>query len=102
MPNAVAASEEDWSTEYLDAIVSIRVVDDIGDAVAHIGRYGSGHTESIVTDDDAAAEQFFRDVDSAIDHGQEAVWKRRYRRKKVGQAIVDLDSHRSDIVEYGL
>jgi glutamate-5-semialdehyde dehydrogenase len=66
VPQAVAASEEDWSTEYLDAIVSIRVVDDIEQAIAHIAQYGSGHTESIVTEDAAAAERFFRDVDSAI------------------------------------
>jgi len=61
-----AATEEDWSTEYLDAIVSMRIVDDIEAAVAHIARYGSGHTESIVTDDAAAAEEFLRKVDSAI------------------------------------
>ena len=60
------ATEADWSTEYLDAIVSMRVVDDIDQAIAHIGEYGSGHTESIVTDDADAAEQFFREVDSAI------------------------------------
>ena len=61
-----AASEADWSTEYLDAIVSIRVVEDIGAAVQHIARYGSGHTESIVTENANAAERFFREVDSAI------------------------------------
>jgi glutamate-5-semialdehyde dehydrogenase len=66
VPGAVTATEEDWSTEYLDAIVSIRVVDDIGEAVDHIANYGSGHTESIVTSDVQAAERFFRDVDSAI------------------------------------
>jgi len=66
VPGAVPASEADWSTEYLDAIISIRVVDDIGQAIEHIANYGSGHTESIVTSDDAAAERFFRDVDSAI------------------------------------
>jgi len=63
---AVAASDEDWSTEYLDAIISIRVVDGIGEAIAHIGRYGSGHTESIVTGDEAAAARFLKEVDSAI------------------------------------
>lgn len=63
---AVAASDEDWATEYLDAVISIRAVDGIGAAVEHIRRYGSGHTESIVTDDDKAAAQFFQDVDSAI------------------------------------
>lgn len=60
------ATDADWSTEYLDAIVSIRVVADIDEAMAHIARYGSAHTESIVTDDQAAAEHFFRNVDSAI------------------------------------
>ena len=64
--NAVAASEQDWSTEYLDAIISIRVVDDINQAIEHIGHYGSGHTECIVTDDETAAAQFLRRVDSAI------------------------------------
>lgn len=63
---SVAASEDDWSTEYLDAIVSIRVVDGIDQAIEHIADYGSGHTECIVTDDSSAAERFFRDVDSAI------------------------------------
>ncbi|MDJ0906500.1 MAG: glutamate-5-semialdehyde dehydrogenase [Woeseiaceae bacterium] len=66
LPEAVAASEEDWSTEYLDAIISIRVVDGIEQAIAHIADYGSGHTESIVTADDAAARRFFEAVDSAI------------------------------------
>ena len=64
--DAVAASEDDWSTEYLDAIVSIRIVDGIDAAIQHIARYGSGHTECIVTDESSAAERFFRDVDSAI------------------------------------
>ena len=59
-------AEQDWSTEYLDAIVSIRVVADIEAAIEHIGQYGSGHTESIVTGDDDAAGHFFRNVDSAI------------------------------------
>jgi glutamate-5-semialdehyde dehydrogenase len=65
-PEAVQASEDDWGTEYLDAIISVRVVDDIDAAIRHIGEYGSGHTECIVTNDDAAAAKFFRDVDSAI------------------------------------
>ena len=63
---AAVATEEDWSTEYLDAVVSIRVVDGIEQAIDHIRRYGSGHTESIVASDTQAAERFFRDVDSAI------------------------------------
>jgi len=63
---ATPATEGDWSTEYLDAIVSIRVVDGIEQAIEHIRRYGSGHTESIVTGDTESAERFFREVDSAI------------------------------------
>jgi glutamate-5-semialdehyde dehydrogenase len=66
VPEVGEATEEDWSTEYLDAVISMRVVDGIDAAVDHIRRYGSGHTESIVTDDNAAAEAFFRAVDSAI------------------------------------
>lgn len=64
--DATPANEGDWSTEYLDAIISIRVVNDIDAAIAHISQYGSGHTESIVTEDSVAAEKFFREVDSAI------------------------------------
>lgn len=65
-PDAGEAAEDDWGTEYLDAIISVRVVDDIDAAIRHIAEFGSGHTECIVTDDDAAAAKFFRDVDSAI------------------------------------
>lgn len=64
--DVVPAVVADWSTEYLDAIISIRVVDDIDAAIQHIGEFGSGHTECIVTEDGAAATQFLRDVDSAI------------------------------------
>ena len=64
--DSIAASEDDWSTEYLDAIVSIRIVEGIDEAIEHIANYGSGHTECIVTDESSAAERFFRDVDSAI------------------------------------
>ncbi len=66
VPGAVAATDEDWSTEYLDAIISARVVDDIEAAAGHIARFGSGHTECIVANDTEAAERFFNDVDSAI------------------------------------
>jgi len=60
------ANEKDWYSEYLDAIIAVRVVDDISAAIAHIAQYGSQHTECIVTDDSAAAEQFLAQVDSAI------------------------------------
>jgi glutamate-5-semialdehyde dehydrogenase len=62
----VRATEDDWSTEYLDAIISVRLVDGVDGAIEHIARYGSDHTESIVTDDVVAAERFLTRVDSAI------------------------------------
>jgi glutamate-5-semialdehyde dehydrogenase len=60
------ASEEDWSTEYLDAVISAKVVDGVEAAIDHIERFGSHHTDAIVTEDQAAAERFLREVDSAI------------------------------------
>ena len=60
------ATEEDWSTEYLAAIIAVKVVDSIAAAIEHIERYGSHHTDAIVTDDAAAAEKFLAQVDSAI------------------------------------
>jgi glutamate-5-semialdehyde dehydrogenase len=66
LPTAVAATEADWSTEYLDAVISVRVVENLAEAAEHIRHYGSGHTECIVADDQAAADQFLRQVDSAI------------------------------------
>jgi glutamate-5-semialdehyde dehydrogenase len=62
----VPASEQDWTTEYLDAILSVKVVNGLEAAIDHIERYGSHHTDSIVTQDKAAAEKFLREVDSAI------------------------------------
>ena len=62
----VPASSEDWSTEYLDAVISLRIVDGLDAAIAHIERYGSHHTDSIVTEDPNAAAQFLAEVDSAI------------------------------------
>ncbi len=60
------ASEEDWSTEYLDAIISVKLVDGLDAAMDHIEHYGSHHTDCIITEDKAAAERFLREVDSAI------------------------------------
>jgi glutamate-5-semialdehyde dehydrogenase len=60
------ASEADWSTEYLDAILSIAVVDGVAGAIAHINRYGSHHTDAIVTEDAGTAERFLAEIDSAI------------------------------------
>ena len=65
-PRVKPASEQDWSTEYLDAVISAKVVDGVDGAIAHIEHYGSHHTDSIVTEDQAAAEKFLREVDSAI------------------------------------
>jgi glutamate-5-semialdehyde dehydrogenase len=65
-PEVRPASEEDWSTEYLDAIVAMRVVDGVDAAMAHIARYGSQHTDAIVTANAATAEKFLAGVDSAI------------------------------------
>jgi glutamate-5-semialdehyde dehydrogenase len=60
------ATEEDWSTEYLDAIIAAKVVDGLDAAIAHIERFGSHHTDAIVTEDQAAADKFLHEVDSAI------------------------------------
>lgn len=60
------AQAEDWDTEYLEAIVSIKIVDNIDEAIKHIAEHGSQHTDSIITDDAQAAEQFLNQVDSAI------------------------------------
>ena len=64
--DVVPATDADWPTEYLDAVIAVRVVSGIDEAIGHIERYGSGHTESIVAKDADAAERFLRDVDSAI------------------------------------
>ncbi|HXL48284.1 MAG TPA: glutamate-5-semialdehyde dehydrogenase [Xanthobacteraceae bacterium] len=65
-PRVKPASEQDWSTEYLDSVISAKVVDGVDGAMKHIERFGSHHTDSIVTEDEAAAEKFLREVDSAI------------------------------------
>ncbi|MFA4938999.1 glutamate-5-semialdehyde dehydrogenase [Brevundimonas sp.] len=66
VPAMTPATEADWTTEYLAPILSVRIVDDLDAATDHIARYGSGHTEAIVTTDTAAAERFAARVDSAI------------------------------------
>jgi glutamate-5-semialdehyde dehydrogenase len=60
------AAEDDWGTEYLDAIIAAKVVDGVDGAIAHIERYSSHHTDAIITDDAATAEKFLAQVDSAI------------------------------------
>lgn len=65
-PKAVPATEADWSTEYLDAILSVALVDGVDAAIEHVETYGSHHTESIVTEDPVAAERFLNGIDSAI------------------------------------
>ena len=65
-PSAKPATEEDWRTEYLDAIIAVRVVDGLEEAIRHIEHYGSHHTDSILTEDKAAAETFLNALDSAI------------------------------------
>lgn len=64
--DAKAATEADWSAEYLDAVIAVKAVDGIEEAIAHIERYGSHHTESIVTEDSASADRFLATLDSAI------------------------------------
>ena len=65
-PRVTAASDDDWDTEYLDAVLSVAVVDGLDAALGHIARHGSHHTDAIVTADAAAAERFLAEVDSAI------------------------------------
>ncbi len=66
IPGVTPASEEDWGREYLDSIIAAKVVDDLDAAIAHIRRYGSNHTDCIVTEDGAAVAGFFARLDSAI------------------------------------
>jgi glutamate-5-semialdehyde dehydrogenase len=65
-PTAKPATEEDWAAEYLDLILAARVVDDLDEAIDHINRYGSLHTEAIVTADYANAQRFIREVNSGV------------------------------------
>ena len=64
--SAIPATEQDWSTEYLDAIISVTLVDGISGAIEHINRYSSHHTEAVITETPSVAERFFNEIDSAI------------------------------------
>jgi glutamate-5-semialdehyde dehydrogenase len=66
IPKAIPATEQDWQTEYEDAIISVKVVADVGEAIAHIGKYSSHHTEAIITEDAASVARWFNEIDSAI------------------------------------
>jgi glutamate-5-semialdehyde dehydrogenase len=65
-PGTVLATEQDWRTEYEDAIISVRIVDSLEEAIAHIEHYSSHHTEAIIAEDPVAVEKFFNEIDSAI------------------------------------
>ena len=66
VPDMTAATEEDWATEYLDAILSVKIVADADEAIAHIKQYNSGHTEAVITSDAALIARFCNEIDSAI------------------------------------
>lgn len=65
IPNIVPATEDDWETEYNDYILAVKIVENVSDAIAHINRYNTGHSEAIITTDDTHAEQFLNEVDAA-------------------------------------
>jgi glutamate-5-semialdehyde dehydrogenase len=66
IPEALPVTEQDFHTEYEDAIISVKVVENVGEAITHIGHYGSHHTEAIISEDAAAVARFFAEIDSAI------------------------------------
>ncbi len=66
IPDLVPATEEDWSTEYLDAVISVKIVDGISGAIDHIGTYSSHHTEAVIAENPAVVARFFNEIDSAI------------------------------------
>ena len=66
IPQAIPATEEDWRTEYEDAIIAVKIVADVGEAITHITRYSSHHTEAIITEDPTSVARFFDEIDSAI------------------------------------
>ena len=65
LPNAFLATEEDYATEYLDLKLSVKIVENIGEAIAHINRYSTGHSESIITESYTNSERFLNEIDSA-------------------------------------
>ena len=65
MPGSIPAAEEDWGTEYLDRIISVRTVNSLDEAIAHINRYNTGHSEAIITNDYANAQRFLQEIDAA-------------------------------------
>ena len=66
VPEIELATEEDWATEYLDSIISIKIIDDLHSAISHIAKFGSNHTDCIITEKVSEAEIFIDQVDSAI------------------------------------
>ncbi len=66
VPGLEPATEQDWSTEYLDAIIAVALVDGVDGAIEHIGRWSSAHTEAVIAQDQAVADRFFAEIDSAI------------------------------------
>jgi glutamate-5-semialdehyde dehydrogenase len=83
VPQAIAATEEDWYAEYLAAIISVKIVADVGEAIEHINRYSSQHTDTIVTENYTNAMRFLREVDS-------------------GSVMVNASTRFADGFEYGL
>jgi glutamate-5-semialdehyde dehydrogenase len=65
LPDAIAATDADWTAEYLGPVLAVAIVDDLDAAIRHINRYGSGHTDAIVTSDYARSQRFLREVDSS-------------------------------------
>jgi glutamate-5-semialdehyde dehydrogenase len=66
VPDMIPATEEDWATEYLDLVIAVRVVPDLESAIEHVRRYGTGHTEAILTEDRMAADRFVSAIDTAV------------------------------------
>jgi len=66
VPNIVPATEDDWGTEYDDYIIAVKVVDDLDDAIKHINKYNTKHSESIITENYSASRQFMKQIDAAV------------------------------------